>query len=205
MSTLRDKISLRFWMDAGPTLTGVAAVFESWWDKIETRLGWINRQIDPETAPLELVNLLAWERDVTRLNNEPETLFRLRVKYALANAKDAGCMAGFLRIWGRLNLGYLGQSERVDAENWDVIELEMTENLISQQPDLLTEIIRQYGRTCRRYTFVTITPVPATIRPIVFEHMVIQSAAIRDDDATATATTRAAHFDHDNEYLTAIA
>lgn len=205
MNDVRDRIKLRFWMDGGSVLTGLAATLDVWWDRIQERLGWLNGQIDAETAPLELVNLLAWERDVDRLIGEPETLYRKRVNYALANAKDAGSAAGFYRIWQRLGLGYLSQSERVDAENWDVIQLELTETLISQQPELLNLIIRQYGRTCRRYEFTTLTPLPQRIRPIDFDHLVLYSTAIDDDGAAASGTFRAADFAHDNEYLTAIA
>lgn len=76
----RERIKLRFWQGAGPVLTGIAGVFDRWWDKVR---GWIDfclAPADARTAPMPLVNLLAWERGITRLFGEPENLYRLRKK-----------------------------------------------------------------------------------------------------------------------------
>lgn len=202
MSETRPRINLRFWQGAGDLLR-LATAADIWWDRIQNRLGWLTGQVDAETAPLTLVNLLAWQRDIDRLKNEPERLYRLRVKYALANAKDAGCMAGFERIWERLDLGYVGQSERIDPVDWDVIQLELSESVIAGQPDLLETIIRQYGRTCRRYYFSTITPLTIRIRCFDFEHRQINAAAVATEINAATLRTRPIAFGNSTELIVA--
>ncbi|GAK14854.1 hypothetical protein JCM19053_4725 [Vibrio sp. JCM 19053] len=42
------------------------------------------QQHDPLTAPMALVNILAWQREIERLGQEPEELFRIRVAHATA-------------------------------------------------------------------------------------------------------------------------
>ncbi|MVW99104.1 phage tail protein, partial [Pseudomonas sp. PB100] len=39
---------------------------------------------------------------------------------------------------------------------------------LSQNPELLRVLIQQYGRTCRRYDFSTITPIPVQIALVHF-------------------------------------
>ena len=53
------------------------------------------RQLDPMTAELEFVHLLAWERDIEQIPNETEQLYRTRVKYALKFAQGAGSKTGW--------------------------------------------------------------------------------------------------------------
>lgn len=150
----RERIKLRFWQGAGPVLTGIAGVFDRWWDKVR---GWIDfclAPADARTAPMPLVNLLAWERGITRLFGEPESLYRLRVYYAFLNAKDAGQKAGFERIFQRLGIELNGQAERVDNDNWDVIFLESNDDLFTSVPGLFGALTESYGRTCRRYALI---------------------------------------------------
>ena len=150
----RERIKLRFWQGAGPVLTGIAGVFDRWWDKVR---GWIDfclAPADARTAPMPLVNLLAWERGITRLFGEPENLYRLRVYYAFLNAKDAGQKAGFERIFQRLKIELNGQAERVDDDNWDVIFLESNDDLFTSVPGLFGALTESYGRTCRRYALI---------------------------------------------------
>lgn len=158
----RPAINLRFWEGEGE-LSKLASVGEQWWDKVETWLNWLGGQSDMETAPLEIVNLIAWQRDITRLSNESEEMYRKRVKYALANAKDSSTKAGFTRIWQRLGLGTLEQRERIEGEDWDVIGLTIDEETIGEYQGILETIIRQYGRTCRRYTLETQTEILLTV------------------------------------------
>lgn len=198
----RPRITLKFWEGAGDLLK-LAGVFDAWWDKVQSWLKWLTLQVDADTAPLILVNLLAWQRDVDRFPGEPETLYRKRVKFALANALDAGCSAGFSQIWERLGLGYLGQDERLDPVDWDVIALEMTENMISEQPELLEIIIRKYGRTCRRYSFTTITPVTCGVRAFDFDGATLVSVAKAQDKTDLALRIRPAFFDNDTNLIVA--
>ena len=117
---------------------------------------------------MSILDLWAWQRDVTRFQGEPEALFRLRVKYAFINSVDAGSTAGMKRIFERLGVGYVEIEERQPDRDWDVIQLKFSNTQLSLNPELLRVLIQQYGRTCRRYDFVTITPMALQIAVVDF-------------------------------------
>jgi hypothetical protein len=152
------KLNLPFWLD-GPQLAKLKAAAQSWWEKVEGWLHWPLLQMDADTCHLTVLDLLAWQRDISRFKDEPETLYRLRVKFAFINAVDAGSTAGLKRILQRLGVGYVEIDERMPERDWDVVMLRLSDSQLSQNPELLRVLIQQYGRTCRRYDFVTITPV----------------------------------------------
>ncbi|THG81514.1 phage tail protein [Pseudomonas sp. A-1] len=156
------KLSLPFWLD-GTELAKLRAAAQNWWGKVENWLRWPLLQLDPQTCHLTVLDLLAWQRDISRFVGEPESLYRLRVKWAFSNAVDAGSGAGMLRIFQRLGVGYVELEERFDPVDWDVIRLHLTDAQLSRSPTLLRVITQQYGRTCRRYEFATITPVSVGI------------------------------------------
>jgi hypothetical protein len=156
------KLNLPFWLD-GPQLTKLKAAAQSWWEKVEGWLQWPLLQMDAETCHLTVLDLLAWQRDTNRFKDEPESLYRLRVKFAFINAVDAGSTAGLKRILQRLGVGYVEIDERMPDRDWDVVLLRLSDSQLSQNPELLRVLIQQYGRTCRRYDFVTITPVSLRI------------------------------------------
>jgi P2-related tail formation protein len=153
------EIKLPFWMD-GAQLAKLCAGAKAWWDHVETWIRWPLDQLDPLTCQIRLLNLLAYQRDIHRFDDEPEDLYRKRVAFAYVNAEDAGSKAGFIRIFERLGIGYVEIEERVDEVNWDVIILQLSDSQIGQNNALLHNIIQTYGRTCRRYEFSTITPIP---------------------------------------------
>ncbi|MDD5598782.1 MAG: hypothetical protein PHV82_12615 [Victivallaceae bacterium] len=174
----RDRIELKFWQgEEGGILDIIARLADAACDLLESRLAGLPGETDPELADLRLVELLGWERDTERFSGEPEALFRKRVKYALANAKDAGSRAGFARIWQRLGLGTISQTERFDAENWDVIKLEVEEAVFVLSEQLLSDLIRQYGRTCRRYAFESKISAAMGVRAFDFDHITLNSKA----------------------------
>jgi hypothetical protein len=145
-------IKLPFWL-GGAQLEKLVRGCVAWWDTAE---GWIKyplSQFDELTCAPPILDLLAYQRDITKLPSEPIELYRRRVKFALANAKDAGSVDGFIAIFERLDLGYVILVERFNAVNWDVIRLHLSDNKIAANRELMTEIIRLYGRTCRRYEF----------------------------------------------------
>ncbi|MCT8963530.1 phage tail protein [Pseudomonas veronii] len=152
------KLNLPFWLD-GPQLAKLKAAAQSWWEKVEGWLQWPLLQMDADTCHLTVLDLLAWQRDISRFKDEPESLYRLRVKFAFINAVDAGSTAGLKRILQRLGVGYVEIDERMPDRDWDVVLLRLSDSQLSQNPELLRVLIQQYGRTCRRYDFVTITPV----------------------------------------------
>lgn len=161
------KLSLRFWL-SGIELEKLTAAAQSWWEKVEGWLRWPLLQLDADTCHLVVLDLLAWQRDITRFKGEPEALYRLRVKYAFINAVDAGSTAGMKRILQRLGVGYVEIEERMPDRDWDVVLLRFSDSQLSQNPELLRVLIQQYGRTCRRYDFVTITPVPLRVAVVDF-------------------------------------
>lgn len=146
------QITLPFWLNRGE-VAKIALLFEKWWQWSANFLRFPFETQDAEKCSERVLNLLAYQRDITRFENEPLDLFRKRVKYAFVNAQDAGSTAGFIRIFQRLGIGYVELEERFDEVNWDVIKVRLTDSQIAKNPQLLLQIIRQYGRTCRRYTF----------------------------------------------------
>ncbi len=161
------KLDLPFWL-AGTELTKLKAATTSWWAKVEGWLRWPLLQMDPDTCHLTILDLLAWQRDITRFKDEPEALYRLRVKYAFINAVDAGTVAGMKRILQRLGVGYVEIEERLPDRDWDVVLLQLTDGQLAQNPELLRVLIQQYGRTCRRYDFSILTPVPLSVALVHF-------------------------------------
>lgn len=171
------RLKLPFWLD-GPELAKLKAAAQTWWEKVEGWLQWPLLQMDAETCHLTVLDLLAWQRDINRFKDEPESLYRLRVKFAFINAVDAGSTAGLKRILHRLGVGYVEIEERLEGRDWDVVLLRLSDSQLSDNPELLRVLIQQYGRTCRRYDFVTITPV--TLR--------IVAADFNDDQQTLVAS-----------------
>lgn len=164
------KLKLPFWESLGNSIPLVKAA-QNYWESIETSLRWLLTQTDPETCTESILKMIAWQRDITRFNNEPLWLFRRRVKYAFINAVDAGSVAGFKRIFERLGIGYVEINERVEGRDWDVIVLNLSDNQLSQNSELLRVLIEQYGRTCRRYQFEVISNVVIDIATIEFNNM----------------------------------
>ncbi|MBD1229428.1 phage tail protein, partial [Xenorhabdus griffiniae] len=158
MSEFRERLkrlALPSWMDKGEPakLFNAARAF---WTAVYGWLKWPLAQLDAETCSEALLSMLAYQRDIPRFNGEPLPLFRKRVKYAFINARDAGSIAGFIAIFERLGVGYVELLERQPDIDWDVIILRLSDGQIAANPDLLMNIIRQYGRTCRRYRFEVI-------------------------------------------------
>lgn len=170
-------LKLPFWL-AGTELTKLKDAAQAWWAKVTEWLRWPLLQMDAETCHLTVLDLLAWQRDITRFKDEPERLYRLRVKFAFINAVDAGSTAGLKRILRRLGVGYVEIDERLAGRDWDVVLLRLSDSQLSENPELLRVLIQQYGRTCRRYDFISITPV--TLR--------IAAAQFNDDQQTLVAT-----------------
>lgn len=162
-------LKLPFWGDKGNSIPLVKTA-QAFWESIEAGLRWPLSQFDPETCTVGVLNLIAWQRDITRFTGEPLWLYRLRVKHAFINAQDAGSVAGIKRIFARLGIGYLEVDERSPDRDFDVIVLRLSDNQLSQNTVLLRVLIEQYGRTCRRYEFDVITSVGIDIATIDFNN-----------------------------------
>lgn len=93
------------------------------WAQVYGWITWPVSQFDPLTCSEPLLNLLAYDRDITRFNGEPLSLFRRRVAFAFINARDAGSVSGFISIFERLGIGYVELVERQPGIDWDVIQV----------------------------------------------------------------------------------
>ncbi|KPZ59514.1 hypothetical protein [Pseudoalteromonas sp. P1-7a] len=127
-----------------------------YWQRLSDLLAWPAKQLDPMTAEIELVHLLAWERDVEQIPQEDEVMYRVRVKFALQFAKGAGSTEGWLAMFKKLDMPYVEIAERFSVSDWDVINLKLTDDDLSERQNLINYIVRQYGRTARRYQYQTV-------------------------------------------------
>lgn len=162
-----QNLKLIFWQrgdtDGTTDAAGYSGFINTWYQRVREWLQWPLQQFDLDNAELFFVDLIAWERDVERYQGEDERLYRLRVKYAYANAKDAGSIAGFKRIWQRLELGEVEIRQRMPGLDWDYIFIDMPlENTVGNER-LLQLLINKYGRTCRRYAYASKATAENTI------------------------------------------
>ncbi|MCG3724693.1 phage tail protein [Vibrio cincinnatiensis] len=157
------EIKLRYWMGRGE-LAKLARALHGYWQHVKAAFEMPLQQHDPLTAPIALVNILAWQRDVERLGQEPEALFRIRVAHAYGFARDAGSVAGWEDMFAKLGYPHIAQDERLKNVDWDVISLKIRDGDLTNVPKLLDTVVRQYGRTCRRYQYTTYVEMPLAAR-----------------------------------------
>ncbi|WP_299002305.1 phage tail protein [uncultured Shewanella sp.] len=141
---------LPIWLQSND-VNALAKVIELFWRNIESYLYWWLTQQHSEDSDIQILDLLAWERGITRLENESIEIYGKRVIHAFANAKDAGSPAGMKAIFARLGLDIIDINERVEGFDWDQIEILMLESQFAEREELINAIIASYGRTCRRY------------------------------------------------------
>lgn len=156
-------IKLSYWMGTGE-LAKIARALHSYWGHVKAAFEMPLQQHDPLTAPIALVNILAWQRDVERLGQEPEALFRIRVAHAYGFARDAGSVAGWEEMFDKLGYPHIAQDERLANVDWDVISLKIRDGDLTNVPKLLDTVVRQYGRTCRRYQYTSYVEMPLAAR-----------------------------------------
>lgn len=147
---------LPFWMKS-ESVQKLHNIFERFYQRILERFLLTLQQIDVETCDVMILDLIAWHRGIVRFKTEPEHLFRKRVQHAYANARDAGSVVGFQRIFQRLGLGFVEIEERAKNRDWDMIVLRITNEGYNEE--LLHFIIQTYGRTCRRYEYSYLTEI----------------------------------------------
>ena len=140
------------------------------WQRVEDVLAWPAKQLDPMTASLELVHLLAWERDIEQIPSETELMYRTRVKYALPFAKGAGSKTGWLDMFKKLGMPWVNIDERVSETDWDVVDLQLLDVDFGDRQNLINYICRQYGRTTRRYQYTTIAKMAVMSPPKNFDN-----------------------------------
>ncbi|WP_027369149.1 phage tail protein [Desulfocurvibacter africanus] len=173
-----NKPSLPFWM-AGDRAGKLAAAAHEWFLRLGQWAALPAQQLDPLTCSPVILDLLAWQRNVTPYAGEPERLYRLRVAHAYANARDAGSVAGWRRIFQRLELGGVSLEERVANQDWDIIGVVVDDARMPDQQNVLELIINEYGRTCRRYRFISRVTQAAHVTACAFgnDHSTVYAAS----------------------------
>lgn len=158
------KFELPVWIREGKEINKLADAFGTFWDKTEDWIKIPLNQLNAETCHVYVLKLLAYQNDIDRFADEPDELFRKRVKHGVKNAIDAGSKTGFKEVLARFDVPLYGQIERDSETDWDVITLWLADSSLTQNPELAHHIIRQYGRTCRRYEFLMVDAIePMTI------------------------------------------
>lgn len=193
------EVTLPFWM-SGPELTKLAKAAQKWFSRVMAWAIWPAQQMNPETCTETVLDLIAWQRDIDRFDGEPLALYRLRVKYAYANARDAGSVEGFKRIFQRLGVGYIEIEERMEGRDWDVLAIHLSDTQLADNQDLLQVLIQHYGRTCRRYEWTIITPMTINTRVETFDN---DYQAICASVPPLTIGPRLEEFNNDSAVITA--
>ncbi|EPE2696313.1 hypothetical protein ACSHDS_003243 [Vibrio alginolyticus] len=84
--------------------------------------------------------------------------------HAYGFARDAGTIAGWEEMFAKLGYPHITQDERLANVDWDVISLKIKDGDLTNVPRLLDTVIRQYGRTCRRYQYTSYVEMPLAAR-----------------------------------------
>lgn len=163
------EIKLPFWMNNGQ-LAKLAELFKKWWGLRLAMFKWLFSFFEEDTCPEFILNLIAYQRDTERFEGESLELYRKRVKYAYINAQDAGSTIGFKNIFERLGIGKIEIRERIAGQDFDIVHLKLTDSQLSENDALIYEIIRKYGRTCRRYAFLTENTIEIYLHYAEFNH-----------------------------------
>ena len=162
------EINLRYWMGRGE-IAKFARAMRNYWGHVKAAFEMPLQQHDPLIAPMAVVYVLAWQRGVEKLGQEPESLFRVRVAHAYGFSRDAGSVAGWEDMFEKLGYPHIAQDERLTNVDWDVISLKIQDGDLTHVPKLLDTVIRQYGRTCRRYQYTSYVEMPLAARSKAIE------------------------------------
>ena len=146
------KIELPFWMNKGE-LKKLNSAAQGFWDKVERWMRISLSKFDLMTCDLIIVDHVAWERKISRLDGEIESIYRKRVQFAFINAKDAGMNRGIYNIFERLGIPVYDVKERQPNKDWDIVTIEMNDDILSGNKNLVNLLIQTYGATCRRYEY----------------------------------------------------
>jgi hypothetical protein len=153
------------------------------------------------TAELELVHLLAWERDITQIPNETEHTYRIRVKFALQFAKGAGSKIGWVEMFEKLGMPWVTIDERLNNTDWDVVSLQILDADLADRTGLIDYICRKYGRTTRRYQYDTIAKFDMQHALASFDNQ--SDFAIAKVNTNLMPIGGFMTFDHQSDYVVA--
>ncbi|XGB60667.1 hypothetical protein L0989_17475 [Vibrio gigantis] len=165
----RPNFTLKHWMGKGE-IYKLGQALLGYWDRVQAVLEWPLRQLDPMVAPIEFVDLMAWQRDIERLPKEPEHIYRIRVNFAYAFATGGGSEVGWETMFDQLGYPHIEIDERLNYYPWDVVSVKVRDSDLNEVPGLMDALVRQYGRTCRRYSFDVTTVAYPHISVTEFSH-----------------------------------
>lgn len=143
-------ITFKHWMGQRE-LAKFSRAITAYWRQVQSAIELPLRRLNPLTAPIEQVKMIAWERDINSLEKESENIFRLRVANAFSFARDSGDVKGFTNMLATIGVNFAVLHERQAGLDFDIITLETGSGDLADNTYLIHSLIRQYGRTCRRY------------------------------------------------------
>jgi hypothetical protein len=156
------KLELPFWMQRGE-LHKLNLAAQSFWTQVEQWLSIPLSKFDLMTCDLILVDHIAWQRKIKRLDNEIEPIYRRRVNHAFVNAQDAGMNQGMYAIFERLGIPIFDIKERQPDKDWDIVTIEMSDDILSNHKILINLLVQTYGATCRRYEYSVTTTLSQSV------------------------------------------
>ena len=59
-------------------------------------------------------------------------------------------------MFEKLGMPWITIDERISTVDWDVVSLQLLDTDLGERQNLINALCRQYGRTTRRYEYVTI-------------------------------------------------
>ncbi|MUK91576.1 hypothetical protein GNP80_03805 [Aliivibrio fischeri] len=192
--------NFKYWMNRGE-LAKFTVALHNYWLRVEEVLRMPLAKHDPLTAPIGIVRLMAWERDIEPLDREDEMIFRIRVANAYSFASHGGETAGFKNMFGKFGVDWVEIHEREDQEQWDVVTIETADSDLAQKNWLMNALIRQYGRTCRRYQFNVTYPATLKILTAAFGHRFHFHSASANNETTVSV--RKKRIEHNQQVFTA--
>lgn len=155
---MRD-MKLPSWLEGANHITALKKAFGAWWNQVEFWMNLPLQNLDALTCDDFVLQLLAWQRDINRFENEPDSLYRNRVHFAPVNLINAGSKEGLFRIFDNLDIELVDTLERQTGVDWDIIFLRVVDSSMTSKPELMSFIIDAYGRTCRRYSYLIVDRV----------------------------------------------
>lgn len=144
--------SIPFWMK-GKEIVKICSAGLNIWDDFKESLLHVRNQSHLDLCELKALDLHAWARGVKRLPGEQDESYRKRVRFAKEFRHNAGQFDGMQQLIKDLGAENAKIYERHPEFNWDEIFIELNPEKQELSFELWQQIIREYGRTCRRYVF----------------------------------------------------
>lgn len=197
------ELKLPFWMN-GPHAATLVRAARRWWLDVGDWAAFPLRQIDPMTCTVRMLDLVAWQRHIARIPKEGDRMYRLRVDHAYRNAVDSGQIAGWQRIFERLEIPLKGFEERIEGQDWDIIGVYLGDPVLSAFQNVIEWIVDDYGRTCRRYHLVSRYRHDVNVRIGTFDNDHATVCAALDTTARAALHVRRSTFDGNHGTVRAV-